>query len=233
MQDKKEEETILIFQTTNICPVTGWPYEIPLVRRTIIRTIEEALREKMAVVLLFWDLDNLKGMNDALGKKRVNKAIKAVGEDKKEKLARIRGIRKIFSWRPQAGGDEFNHLLLVRRADLAKTERRIQQIIHSSFLFQGWPVTASLGIARVKQKDNKTGGKILQQLEKQAERELNREKMEKAILAYRALKRKMDKEKEIEKIVEILTEEYGPRRPGKSIMRMVLEYLWQRVENEK
>ncbi len=228
----------LIFTATNECNVTKWPYETAEVRKVVIGEVSEALSEGDPVVLLLWDLDNLKGLNDACGSHgEANKGIRLAAETAKERLEKIEGVKKILFWRPQSGGDEFNVLVIMEKGQEVPIEEMMEAVISPiSFKYEKeknpWQITSTAAVAVRKKLDEGTGAaEIYQGMVEEAEEKQNLRKIKKAIDYFeetRTLIARMGPETSKE-VMNILVDRFGPRRVGRKIMRMIVNLVQARI----
>jgi len=102
--DRTEE---LFVAAKNECPVTGLPYETPEMRRGLLGVLEKAIKNKDIVLLLYGELDKLKGLNDVFkdhgGDKKADEGINKFVGERKGGLTEIEGLQ-ILIYRPRAGG---------------------------------------------------------------------------------------------------------------------------------
>lgn len=184
--DEKNKTHELLGETVNICPVTGYPFEIPRAREKILDILQEAIKNCQIVIFIDADLDNLKRLNDVLGHEGSNKGIRAVMEEKEKTLLGLDGVDTVLFYRPQAGGDEYKALLLLRSLEVDEEiiVRSLKNILKPDTKFQlegkkTTPISCSFGITIKKCEGRENAGELLQEMESQAEEKLANEKLEK------------------------------------------------------
>lgn len=222
----------LIYVTTNECNVTGWPYETEQVRNDVIEKVRKALADGDSVILLLWDIDNLKGLNDVCeSHERANFGIRLVAKTMKERLEKTDGImEEPLFWRPQSGGDEFNALIIVKKGEKIPMAE-IRLAVTESVDFEhaegkgSWPITSTAGVSvRSEVGEGVEVAEIYQKMVEEAEKEQNRGKIEKAKAYFRETRKlvgKMGPEMN-RKVWRVFAERFGPRRMGKDLMTVLM-----------
>ncbi len=109
------DRTMELKQTSeNIDIETGLPYIASGTHELIGGFFSEAITEQRSVVFINGDMNNLKQINDSdtLGHDCGNQAIKAMTVNAREILLGIENAESVIVWRPQAGGDEYQALVI-------------------------------------------------------------------------------------------------------------------------
>lgn len=233
-----EEETLaansvlrtkeLLVEGRNEDPVTGYPFEVPETRAKLIGIIDGQIKSKGAVVFIDADIDDLKQVNDAVGKKQANQGIRKVVEEKEEALLKLKGLEALYTYRPQAGGDEFRMLLLLSQADKSLLGT-IQSAVaaRTALGVEGGgklEIKSSTGVVAREFGGKEIAEETLGVLEKEAEIILTQEKA-KRILNSLEETIQTGRKLEVENYIEEVVSRWGTRRMTKAALEIILRHF--------
>lgn len=230
IRDRTQE---LIETSENIDKETGLPYEVSGTRELIAGFIEEAITGQRSVIFINGDMNNLKQINDTrtLGHDCGNQAIKAMTVNAREILLGIENAESVIVFRPQAGGDEYQALVIFSQntkvteetaGEIAKKLRAPLpiEVTDKQKLTQKLQITSSAGVVF----RNFTSGETepfqrLEELELEAERIMYEEKITKLSARIEAT---VDKGKGLseEEYSELFANEFEGTRMTRELLRI-------------
>ncbi len=212
----------------NIDPVTGYPVETSQARGKVLEILREAISTHRSIIFIDSDIDNLKVLNDAVGKKMANHGIKAVIEEKERDLLNMDGIATVLFYRPQAGGDEFKTLLLLSATneDEENIKKDIWNVLKTDTSFKPGDksvvaIGCSYGIVMNKPTGDENPGELLQEMENQAEEKLVKAKMDKIT---QKLNETIESGTGLEtrEYINLIVSEWGSKRLGNDVLKEIL-----------
>lgn len=222
---------VLYNSTVNRDPITDFPTENPNLRQRLLDQINTAVSEGKTIGLVDADMDYLKRLNDRLGKKKTDLAIRQVVEDKRTGLTQLSAAHScnFAIYRPQAGGDEYKCIIFYDQEAEPEIRREITEIFSRETVFQtaGYAdehISSSFGFAAHAPGEEKDAGNILQTLEGKAEEELVGKKWDKIDAAVRATV-KAGRGLSVQEYIELVIERWGAKRPGERTMRVILQHV--------
>ena len=218
----------LIKVANNIDPVTGYPFETSEVRKEIINIFSKSREDGKIVIFVDSDIDNLKKLNDEIGKKNANIGIRLLIEEKEKLLQEKFGVDNIIVYRHQAGGDEFNTILLIDKnsLDIKKVENEITDIFDKSTVFklenaEEVSINCSCGVAMCDFSDIEDIWDIFRRLIIESGKKLFDKKMKK-INSQLEETIKAGSNLAVEEYIDLIVDSWGSKRLGRETLRSII-----------
>ena len=218
----------LIKVTKNIDPVTGYPFETPEVRKEIFDIFSKSREDGKIVIFINADVDNLKKLNDEIGKKNANVGIKLLIEEKERLLQEKFGDDNVIVYRHQAGGDEFNTLVVVDSKDFAieKVEKEISGIYDQGITFtleNGFEVKVDFtyGMSVCDFDSTETVWEVLRDVVVESEKNLFDKKIQKINIQLEKTI-KLGKGMVVEEYIDLIVNNWGSQRLGRETLRSII-----------
>jgi GGDEF domain-containing protein len=212
----------------NIDPVTGYPYLTTEVEEYLDSFLAD---NKSQIIFIVSDIDHLKRANDILGYEVVNMGIRHVITDQEEQLALHLPIRDLFTFRPQAGGDEcfFLATLKTTPADLGIFIADASGLLHQPTHFntqggQEYDFECSTGIVVCPDRDSYGNKPNLEALRQSAELILAQTKEGK--IQYRLQESLIQtRGMNLADAIQYLSNEWGSTRITPHTLKRILNYI--------
>jgi len=218
----------LIKVTKNIDPVTGYPFETPEMRKEIFDIISKAREEGKIVIFIDSDVDNLKRLNDEIGKKSANVGIRLLIEEKERSLQEKFGVDNVIVYRPQAGGDEFNTLVVVDKKKWEKdiADKDISRIFDQGVTFklqEGTEVKIDFtyGMSVCDFDVTKNVYEVFRTVAMESEKRLFDKKIQKINIQLEKTI-KLGKEMVVEEYIDMIVNNWGSQRLGRETLRSII-----------
>ena len=235
---EKNRTSELLSDTMNVDPITNYPVETPQARGKILEILQEAINANKSVIFIDADIDNLKVLNDVLGHKVTNIGIKKVIQEKENVLLNMEETASVLFYRPQAGGDEFKVMLFL--SDTSEEEnikQKLWNVLKQDTNFKpedkaNVNIGCSYGITMKKLNGDENPGRLLQEMESQAEERLVGEKMNKIT---QKLNETIESGTSLDTnaYIELIVSEWGSRRMGNEVLKTILFSVLNKARNEK
>ena len=238
-----EEETLeknhiiktgeLFVERKNEDPVTGYPFEVPELRDKLIEVIGEAIQQKEGVILITGDIDNLKGLNDLCGKGKTNEGIKKTVQEKEKVFLGLMGAKAIYTYRPQAGGDEFKILVIITEPERGRIEEIEEELKRTTdFEYKEGEltgITCSFGFSSRRFLGSESPSNQLQAMEEEAEKALVEIKTKNIITELTSTVARGGK-LDLEDYIKEITKRWGTRRMTETALRVILLHLMAKAQ---
>lgn len=226
-----DKTNYLFFAGTNECSVTKLPYETPDVRRKLIEIVDKAIKKRKTVVYMFGDMDNLKEINDLHGHDVGNSAIKRMVSGCRETLSKQKGIELVCFFRPQAGGDEIEILMVLNESELGLSDE-VRENLNKPFVLTwnglSMEVKCSFGINSARFSGDENAARQFENLEIKAEDNLDIIKAKKLISQVDATintGKKMD----VDEYRELITKTWLVRGPGGKALDLLFKHFHAKI----
>jgi len=218
----------LIKETKNIDPVTGYPFETPEVMKEIVNIFSKSREEGKIVIFIDSDVDNLKRLNDEIGKKNANVGIRLLIEEKERSLQEKFGVDNVIVYRPQAGGDEFNTLVVVDKKKWEKdiADKDISRIFDQGITFKlenGVEVRVDFtyGMSVCDFDGTKNVWEVFRTVVMESEKGLFNKKIQKINIQLEKTI-KLGKGMVVEEYIDMIVNNWGSQRLGRETLRSII-----------
>lgn len=223
----KDQSSRLIAMVPNI-DFTGWPTINEQARQTMFEAIKQAIEQKARIMLIKGDIDGLKVLNDKYHDRITNDIITATLTAKRE-VTMATPCQSIFCYRPQAGGDEFEMLIIAPEITNEEIKTKLEQatlvpLPNNQLEF----VTSSCAVADKLLSGDEQAETIFFELRDHTDVDLSKRKIEK-IQDY--LRNTIDQGKKlaIGDYIDLIVNFWGSRRPTNEVLNVILNHLVARA----
>lgn len=226
------DKTNLLFSAgTNECSVTKLPYETPDVRRKLIEIVEQAIKKKKTVFYMFGDMDNLKEFNDLYGHDVGNTAIRRMVSGCQEAISKQKGIELVCFFRPQAGGDEIEIVMVLNESEPGLSDE-VKENLNKPFTLtwneRSKEVRCSFGISSARFSGNEDATNQFENLEIKAKENLDIIKAKKLISQVDAIIN-AGKKMGVDEYRELIAKTWLVKGPGGKALDLLFKHFQAKI----